>query len=117
MLKTSFGIIAQNLVIFNRILANANIISANAKIVFTQRMPIYPDKEAETGRRQAVKKSEREHWITNIENTAAVICSELDSAVVEAVFRRYGAISAEDANPDDLPEIFSDLYAIEADLN
>ena len=80
-------------------------------------MPIYPDEEAETGRRQAVKKSEREHWITNIENTAAVICSELDSAVVDAVFRRHGASSAEDANPEDLPEIFSELYAIEADLN
>lgn len=64
-----------------------------------------------------MKKSEREHWITNIENTAAVICSELDSAVVEEVFRRYGAISAEDANPDDFPMIFSELYAIEADLN
>lgn len=62
-------------------------------------------------------KSERKHWITNIENTAAVICSELDSAVVEAVFRRYGASSAADANPEDLPEIFNELYAIEADLN
>ncbi|WP_346683697.1 hypothetical protein [Anaerostipes butyraticus] len=64
-----------------------------------------------------MKKSERECWITNIENTAAVICSELDSAVVEAVFKRYGANSTEDANPEDLPEIFNELYAIEADLN
>lgn len=63
-----------------------------------------------------MKKSEREHWITNIENTTAAICSELDSAVVESVFRRFGANNAEDANPDDLPEIFSELYAIEADL-
>jgi len=63
-----------------------------------------------------VKKSEREHWITNIENTATAICSELDSAVVEAVFRCYDANSAENANPNDLPEIFSALYAIEADL-
>ena len=63
-----------------------------------------------------MRKSEREHSVTNIENTAAAICSELDSAVVESVFRRFGANSAEDANPDDLPEIFSELYAIEADL-
>lgn len=63
-----------------------------------------------------MKKSEREHWITNIENTAAAICSELDSAVVETVFRRYGANSVADANPNDLPEIFSELYAIKADL-
>lgn len=64
-----------------------------------------------------MKKSEREHWIMNIENTTAAICSELDSAVVESVFRRFGANSAEDANPEDLPEIFNELYAIEADLN
>lgn len=63
-----------------------------------------------------MKKNEREHWRTNIENTTAAICSELDPAVVESVFRRFGANSAEDANPDDLPEIFSELYAIEADL-
>lgn len=63
-----------------------------------------------------MKKSEREHWIANIENTAAAICSEMDSAVVESVFRRFDAKNAEDANPKDLPEIFSELYAIEADL-
>ena len=63
-----------------------------------------------------MKKSERESWITNIENSAAAICSELDSAVVEAVFRRYGAHNAYDAKPSDLPEIFSELYSIEADL-
>lgn len=63
-----------------------------------------------------MKKNEREQWITNIENTTSAICSEMDSAVVEAVFRRYGANNAEDANPNDLPEIFSELYAIESDL-
>lgn len=63
-----------------------------------------------------MKRSERDHWITNIENTATTICSELDSAVVEAVFERYGVHSAEDANPNDFPEIFGELYAIEADL-
>ena len=63
-----------------------------------------------------MKKSERESWITNIENSAAAICSELDSAVVEAVFRRYGAHNDYDAKPSDLPEIFSELYSIEADL-
>ena len=63
-----------------------------------------------------MKKSERENWIMNIENSAAAICSELDSAVVEAVFRRYDAHNAYDARTSDLPEIFSELYAIEADL-
>lgn len=63
-----------------------------------------------------MKKSERSNWITNIENTAVAICSEMDLVVVELVFRRYGASCAEDANPNDLPEIFSELYAIEVDL-
>lgn len=36
-------------------------------------------------------KRERDNWIVNIENTAAVIESQLGAAVVEAVFRRYGA--------------------------
>ncbi len=104
------------MVIFNQIPLNVNMKSANVKIYFSQYKPIYPDKEAETGRRPRVIKSGREHWITNIENSAAAICSELDSAVVEAVFRRYGANSVDDANPNNLPEIFSELYAIETDL-
>ncbi len=102
--------------IFNQILLNVNMKSANVNICFSQYKPIYPDKEAETGRRPRVKKSERKHWVTNIENTAATICSELDSAIVEAVFKRYSANSVNDANPNNLPEIFSELYTIEADL-
>lgn len=61
-------------------------------------------------------KRERDNWIVNIENTAAAIESQLGLAVVSAVFKRYGAHSTEDVNPSDLPEIFSELYAIEADL-
>ena len=34
-------------------------------------------------------KSERNNWIVNIENTAAAIESQLGSAVVESVFKRY----------------------------
>ena len=63
-----------------------------------------------------MKKSEPEHWITNIENTAAAICSELDSAVVESVFRRFGVSCADDASDRVLPDIFSEMYAYEADL-
>lgn len=61
-------------------------------------------------------KSERENWMINIEATASVISSELSSAVIESVFRRFDSHSAEDANPSDLPDIFSELYAIEAGL-
>ena len=63
-----------------------------------------------------VTKDERENWIVNIENTASTISSQLGSAVVDGVFKRYGAHSVEDLNPCDLPDIFNELHAIEADL-
>ena len=62
-------------------------------------------------------KRERNNWITNIENTAAAIESQLGSAVVESVFKCYGAHGTWDLSPSDLPEVFSELYAIEADLD
>ena len=62
-------------------------------------------------------KHERNNWTVNIENTAATIESQLGSAVVESVFKRYGAHSTWDLSPSDLPEVFSELYAIEADLD
>lgn len=61
-------------------------------------------------------KDERENWIINIENTASTISAQLGSAVVDGVFQRHGAHSVEDLNPCDLPDVFSELYAIEADL-
>ena len=62
-------------------------------------------------------KSERKNWIINIENSAAAISDQLGQAVVDSVFRRYGAHGTWDLNPSDLPEIFSELYAIEVDLD
>lgn len=59
---------------------------------------------------------ERKNWIINIENSAATVESQLGSKVVNSVFERYGAHSVEDLNPSDLPEVFGELYAIEADL-
>ncbi len=62
-------------------------------------------------------KRERDNWIVNIENTAAAIESQLGSAVVESVFKRYGAHSTWGLSSSDLAEVFSELYAIEADLD
>mgnify|MGYP000042088874 FL=1 len=62
-------------------------------------------------------KCEHRNWITNIENSAAAVESQLGSAVVNSVFERYGAHSVEDLNPSDLPEVFSELYAIEDDID
>ena len=62
-------------------------------------------------------KRERNNWIVNIENPAAAIESQLGSAVVESVFKRYGAHDTWDPRSSDLPDVFSELYAIEADLD
>lgn len=62
-------------------------------------------------------KRERENWIVNIENTATAIESQLSSAVVESVFKRYGAHGTWDLRSSDLPDVFSEMYAIEADLD
>ena len=61
-------------------------------------------------------KSERQNWIINIENTAAEVSVQVGQAVVDSVFKRYGARSLRDLNPIHYPSVFSDLYAIEADL-
>ena len=60
---------------------------------------------------------ERKNLIISIENSAAAVESRLGSAVVKSVLERYGAYEIQDLNPKDLPEIFSELYAIEADLD
>ena len=62
-------------------------------------------------------RSERRNWIANIESSAAAVELQLGSAVVNSVFERYGAHGIENLKPSDLPEVFSDLYAIEADLD
>ena len=60
---------------------------------------------------------ERQNWIISIENTSAFVESYLGSAVVQSVLERFGAQSIEELNPSDLPEVFSELYAIEADID
>jgi len=59
---------------------------------------------------------EKDSYIISIEESASIISSQVGSAVVDSVFQRYGAQSVEDLNPCDLPDVFSELYAIEADL-
>ena len=62
-----------------------------------------------------MKSNERDNWLINIDNSAAAVASQLGSAAVEAVFRRCGIACAEEADDCDLAEIFSELYALEAD--
>lgn len=58
----------------------------------------------------------RNDYLASIEESASFICSEIGPDVVDSVFQRYGAHSVEDLTPVNLPEVFSELYAIEADL-
>lgn len=60
--------------------------------------------------------NEKDSYITSIEESASIISSQVGAAVVDSVFQKYGAHSVENLNPSDLPDVFSELYAIEADL-
>lgn len=54
--------------------------------------------------------------IASIEQSVSIISAELGNSIAESVYERYGAHGIEDLNPSYLPDVFSDLYAIEADL-
>ena len=58
----------------------------------------------------------KQDYINSIEESASIISSEIGPEVIDSVFQRYGAHSVEDIDPADLPDVFSELYAIEADL-
>ena len=56
------------------------------------------------------------NYIASIEQSVLIINTELDNRLAESVFERYGAHGIEDLNPSYLPDVFSELYAIEASL-
>jgi hypothetical protein len=58
----------------------------------------------------------KESYIASIEESASIICKELGPEVVQSVYRRFGANDLEGIKTADLPDVFSELYAIEADL-
>ena len=60
--------------------------------------------------------TERENWLINIENTASFISSEIGNETVKTTLSKYGARSFEQIATSDLSDVFSELFAIEADL-
>lgn len=60
-------------------------------------------------------KAERANWLDNIYSTANAVTKQTDWETVKSVLQIYGASSIENLNPSDYPDVFSDLYAIEAD--
>lgn len=61
-------------------------------------------------------REETNNWIVNIENAASFISSEIGDETVEATLYKYGVRSIKRIASSDLSSVFSELYAIEADL-
>lgn len=61
-------------------------------------------------------REERSNWIINIENSASFISSEVGETVIDGILSRFRTKAIEEIADNDLPELFSKLYAIEADL-
>ena len=57
-----------------------------------------------------------ESWYISINNSADFIEENLGAGTVQVVFEKYGATSLDDLSPAHYSEVFSELYAIEADL-
>lgn len=60
-------------------------------------------------------KQEKDMWIINIENSAAIVCDKYGSAVADSVFQRHGASSIYNLSPSSYSEVFADLEQIAND--
>lgn len=63
-----------------------------------------------------MSRNEKENWKMNIEACADHIAEVIGYETVSFVFGKYGADSVEELSPNDYADVFSELYAIEADL-
>ena len=61
-------------------------------------------------------KFEKENWLCNIQNSAEAISKQIGYDTVEFILQKYGANSIKDLSPCYYSEVFSELFAIEADL-
>lgn len=61
-------------------------------------------------------REERNNWILYIENNAFYIASEIGEEIVVSTLYKYGARSIEQIVSSNLSDVFSELYAIAADL-
>lgn len=60
--------------------------------------------------------NDSESWLISIEHSANYIIQQVGESTVKAVLDRYGAMNLDQLNPCHYSEVFSELYAIEADL-
>ncbi len=57
-----------------------------------------------------------ENWVISIEECARRIAEAVGWQTVQDVLRKYGARGVKDLQPYQYDEVFSELYAIDADL-
>lgn len=57
----------------------------------------------------------KEKWLTNLENVANTVASNLGSETVNFVFSKYGATCIEDLSERYYSEVFSELYLMSQD--
>lgn len=57
-----------------------------------------------------------ESWRISIENSADFIEKNIGAGTILAIFEKYGATGPEDLSPAYYSDVFSELYAVEADL-
>lgn len=58
----------------------------------------------------------RNDYLASIEESASYISSEIGPEVIQSIYQRFGAINLDEIKTAYLPELFSEIYAIEADL-
>ena len=63
-------------------------------------------------RRKTVSK---EDWMTNLENIANTVASNLGSETVDFVFAKYGATCLEDLHESNYPDVWAELYFMSQD--
>lgn len=65
-----------------------------------------------------MKNSDKQSLVINIENSIDFIESHLDSAykIIAFILKKHGVKNLEKASIHTLQDLFSELYAIEADL-
>lgn len=67
------------------------------------------------GSMEGDNKMSKEDWMTNIENVANTVASNLGSETVYFVFAKYGATNIEDLSESHFSEVFSELYLMSQD--
>ena len=58
----------------------------------------------------------KQDYINSIEESASIICSEIGRRLSILYFSVTSLNAFEDLAPIDLPDVFSELYALEADF-